>query len=381
MRLNSPAYVLGLLVMAIAVAAPSPARSELQSRRAWASALGGYDSNVRRVSSDNPPPGLGVEDAARAVLGLGLTATYTAGRFKASLDARPYYIKYSSFAEFDRADIYGSLPLSYQFADRWFLDVVNTFRTIAYHNRTQWNQTYNNTVANIRYRSPSGWNAAAHYRFLYRANPSPNLDTTTSNGVGASVLVNPSKRLSTGLMLRYDDEYVDFIFPGGVNANRQWVDVSVRYQLGSKTIVLGKYLYQRDESDFPFDSGRDLDKLGEGAEAASDDILQSIRFLEDRDFNYRKHLLVSLFLVRPKTGHLLEGFLLYQHKTLDQRVLSATAQPRRKDETAIVQASYSKELTEKLRLFAYARYENVGSNDPDHDFISFTGGAGLRWTF
>ena len=368
---------IGMVVVALALLKCGSARAEWSLRDAWIGGLAGYDSNVRRVSATNPPPGVTAEGDARGVFNAGIDAELALERFEASLVLQPFYIKYRSLTQFDRLDFYSTLPATYTLSEQWSLVGNNTFRHVNFPERSYWNQTYNNLRVDLK-RQAGSWSIAPHYRFMYRDRPSPNLQTVIANGVGLTVVGRLSDRVSLSTMLRYDDEQIDFVFPGDVGGSRYWVDVSLRAQPSAGSLIFGKYLYQSDETDFLFDPGRDLDKLGEGAEAASDDILQSIRFLEDRDFNFRKHLVVVLGIWRPGERHLIEGFGLFQDKNLDELVLSVPGTPKRHDTIVVGQGSYSFRLTAHLDLFGYARYEVDDSNDPDHEYEVFTGGIGLR---
>jgi len=362
-------------------AAASTSEAEVLLRSAWVSALGGYDSNIRRVSEANPPPGISVEGDPRAVIGAGAEGHLRAGRFFGSVRVEPYYIKYAGSSEFDRGEVYVATPVGFSLGRGWSFESSNTLRYTDFPQRPIWNRTYNNTQVGLYHQSSARWSASSNYRHLYRDHPSPNLASVNVDGFGGTAAFHATNRFSMAATGRYDVESIDFVFPGGTDGRRATGELSTRYQMTNSIIIMGKYLYQDDETDVLFDAGRDLDKLGQGSESASDDVLQSIRFLEDRDFNYRKHLAVALVIGRISERQLIEGFVLYQNKRLKERILSVLGAPSRTDNTWVAQASYSVRTTTHLSLICYGRLEHVDSNDPDHRYDLFTSAIGLRWHF
>jgi hypothetical protein len=373
--------VSALVVTAWLALCPAQSEAGFQWATPYVSAVAGYDSNVRRISSTSPPAGQEVEGDGRAVFLASLGANYDGGgRLRAALEARPYYVKYFNINEFDRADVFAAGELFYGMSDRWKLEVLDRFR-YTYFTGRDFDRLYNSLEPAVVWDLSRRWEAAAQYRYMYRDNPRRILDWWQAHGAGGWVGVDATDRLSLKAFGRVDFQSQQFVFPRGNEGERYWADLSGRYFLGSKTLLMGKYLFQKDDMAVAFAPGPDYDVLGDPADDFADGILQSLRFMEDADNNYRKHLLVLLSHTSIHEGTFLEAFLLYQDKLFDQTVIQLPDRPRRHDRTYVAQVYILSPLGRGFSLLGTVRYEQNDSNDARRDFHYTIVGAGLKWSF
>ena len=370
-------------VVLTAILALGPVRSEagFQWATPYVSAVAGYDSNVRRISSSSPPADQEVEGDGRAVLLASVGATYDdGGRLRAALEARPYYVKYVDLNEFDRADGFAAGELYYRMSDGWTLELLDRFRYTNFTGR-DFERLYNSIEPAVIWNASRRWEAAAQYRYMYRDNPRRILDWWQASGVGGWVGLDATDRMSLKAFGRVDFQSQQFVFPRGNEGERYWADLSARYFLGSSTLLMGKYLFQEDRMDVAFAPGFDYDVLGDPADDFADGILQSLRFMEDADNNYRKHLLVLLSHTSIHEGTFLEAFFLFQDKLFEQPVIQLPDRPRRRDRTYVAQVYLLSPLGRGFSLLGTVRYEQNDSNDGRRDYHYAIVGAGFKWSF
>jgi hypothetical protein len=218
----------------------------------------------------------------------------------------------------------------------------------------------------------------AKARGVYRDNPRWNLRDFAAWGFAADAQWDLTPTWSARLEVHRDEERIRFVFPGRTAGDRRGVDLSVRWTRPARVVAMGKVRWQRDRTDTPFFPGEDFEAEREGGETLADGILQSLRFLEDADYNYRKVLAIGYLLVRPAPSLGLETVVLWEGKRFDERVLEDPRRPRRTDRTWVVQGGFRSSLRPALELVGFLRVERRTSNDPDHPFDLTTFGLGLE---
>jgi hypothetical protein len=367
------------IMAAVVVAASQGARAGIKLKDIYGSVLGGYDSNADRNSEATP--GAGVIGDVRFLLygGAGLEVTAPGG-YQINFRAKPYYIKYQDFEEWDRGEMFLLYDARKRIGRKLVLIASDKYRYTTYPNRRGRDQLYNS----FRFKMESSFSTriklGALYRNLYRSKPRSILRESRANGLGVTARYSPSGALTANLILRRDYESVEFIFPRSIGGRRTWMDLSLRYHFRRNLILMGKYVYQRDEMDILFFPGSDLEEERESGEEVTDGILQSIRFLEDTAYNFRKNLVIGS-IVAKKDGAFLDVFGLFQRRHFAEKVLEVPGTPQRVDDTLVFQASIQTELTPWSSFMFYVRYEDSESNDPDHDYRITTYGLGTKFSF
>ncbi len=370
------------ILLVSAAGARTAAAGEWERRPTYILGGGGYDSNVNRVSRDAPPPGVEPQGDGRAVLYGGTGVLYEVPReLSLSLDVRPYYVKYFEKTPFDRLEIGGIGDLKWTTSSRTRIGAANLSRYIGYPNRGGFDRIYNSFRPRFVVRLTRRASLSIQYRNLYRRRPRSNLETTTANGGALWLQVTPTDRLIVSLSGEIDDQKVTFVFPREVSGTRAWGDLSAQYFVGRNTIVQAKYMYQRDRMDFVFSQGPDLDKLGDASEDVTDGPFQSIRFLEDTDFNFWKSLFIASSQTAFGENSFLNLFALYQVKKLEERVLTLADRPRREEDTLVLRLLYQRGFAPRWSGVVHLRFETNVSNDARREYRFGIAGVGVKRTF